>query len=136
MHATRRILSVFLASPNDVAFERTLAEEVVSSVNRLAGPYLGWQIDLKKWEDTAPGYGRPQEIINPMVDECDLFIGLLWGRWGQPSGTYSSGFEEEYQRARARRKAQNKPEIWLFFKQVDESQLNDPGDQLKKVIEF
>jgi HEAT repeat protein len=80
--------------------------------------------------------GRPQALLNPMVDECDLFVGLLWERWGQPSGQYSSGFEEEYERARARRKAHDKPEIWLVFKQVDPSKLRDPGDQLKKVLEF
>jgi HEAT repeat protein len=71
-----------------------------------------------------------------MVDECDLFVGLLWERWGQPSGEYTSGFEEEYQRARARRKAHDKPEIWLIFKDVDPTRLKDPGEQLKRVIEF
>lgn len=136
MQRTRRVLNVFLASPNDVVAERTLAEEVVSSVNRLLAPRLGWQIDLKKWEDTTPGYGRPQEIIDAMVDECDLFVGLLWERWGQPTGEYTSGFEEEYARATRRRKKENAPEIWLFFKQVDQSKLRDPGDQLRRVIDF
>ena len=31
---TRRILNVFLASPNDVAEERTIAEEVVTDFNK------------------------------------------------------------------------------------------------------
>ena len=91
MQTTRRVLNVFLASPADVAKERAVAEEVVASINKLAGRRLGWHIELHKWEDTAPGFGRPQALINPMVDECDLFVGLLWERWGQPSGEHSSG---------------------------------------------
>jgi hypothetical protein len=136
MSRTRRILNVFLASPSDVIVERALAEEVVATVNKLTRRHLGWQIDLHKWEDTTPGFGRPQEIINQMVDECDIFVGLLWERWGQPSGKYSSGFEEEFERARARRKADNKPEIMLVFKDIDPSKLGDPGVQLAQVIAF
>ena len=135
MPATSNVLRVFLASPSDVLEERELAEEVVGAVNKLIRR-LGWHIDLHKWEDTPPGFGRPQAQINSMVDECDLFIGLLWQKWGQASGQYSSGFEEEYERARASRKASGRPEIWLIFKNVDADKLNDPGEQLKKVIQF
>jgi hypothetical protein len=71
-----------------------------------------------------------------MVDECDLFVGLLWERWGQPSGVHSSGFEEEFERARQRRKRDGAPEVWLVFKDVDPAKLHDPGEQLKKVVEF
>lgn len=136
MEKTRHVLNVFLASPSDVNEERMLAEEVANSINKSAGRFLGWHIDLHRWEDTAPGIGRPQARINPMVDECDLFIGLLWERWGQPSGKYSSGFEEEFERARSRYKSENKPEIWLVFKEINPNSLKDPGDHLKKVIEF
>jgi hypothetical protein len=136
METTRQVLNVFLASPSDLKIERAAAEDIVASVNKLTGQCFGWQIDLHKWEDTAPGFGRPQAQINPMVDNCDLFVGLLWERWGQPSGTHTSGFEEEFERARERRKGQDKPEIWLVFKDVHQDKLNDPGDQLKKVMDF
>lgn len=133
---TASVLNVFLASPSDLATERAMAEEVVTSINKTVGQRLGWRVDLHKWEDTPPGFGRPQALINPKVDECDLFVGILWERWGEPSGSYSSGFEEEYERAKARRKVGGKPEIWLFFKNIDASKLRDPGDQLKKVLDF
>jgi hypothetical protein len=133
---TRRVLNVFLASPNDVLEERTTAEEVVIELNKIVARQLAWQVDLHKWEDTSPGYGRPQAKINAAVDNCQLFIGLLWERWGQPTGDYSSGFEEEYERARGRRKTSNEPEIWLAFKALDPERLKDPGPQLSKVLEF
>ena len=131
-----RVLKVFLASPEDVAEERSAADEVAARVNRKIGRQIGWQVDLYKWEDKTPGFGRPQELINEWVDDCGLFVGLLWKRWGQPTGKYSSGFEEEFERAKARRNERLEPEVWLFFKTVDGETLKDPGPQLEKVIKF
>lgn len=92
----RKVLNVFLASPSDVDEERRIADEVLNDFNKQVGRRLGWQADLHKWEDVAPGFGRPQARINPDVDSCNLFIGLLWERWGNPTATYTSGFEEEF----------------------------------------
>jgi len=82
MPTSRQIYNIFLASPNDVAEERAALEDIVHGINRIYGPQLRWQIELHKWEDIPPGFGRPQEIINKTVDDCELFIGLLWKRWG------------------------------------------------------
>ena len=97
---------------------------------------FGWHVELLGWEDTLPGHSRPQDLINKDVDTCDLFIGILWCRWGQETGKYSSGFEEEFTRAQTRRRDTGSPEIWLFFKAVEEERLKDPGDQLKRVLNF
>jgi len=134
-HSTRNIIIAFIASPGDVADERRVAREVVDELNDSLRA-INWQIDLLGWEDTLPGAARPQELINKDVDACHLFIGILWRRWGQPTGEYSSGFEEEFERARKRRKESNPPEIWLSFKQVDSELLKDPGEQLKRVVAF
>ncbi len=106
---TRTVIKVFLASPGDLADERRRAKDVADEVNRTVGRTWGIAIELLGWEDTLPGAGRPQELINRDVDSCDLFIGILWRRWGQPTGEYSSGFEEEFERARARRQTTVKP---------------------------
>lgn len=133
-----KLLSVFLASPGDLAEERKIAADVVSAVNRSAAAELGWRVDLLGWEDTLPGSRRPQELINEEVDRCELFIGLLWQRWGQPTGadSYTSGFEEEFTRAERRCDDTQSPQIWLFFRQIDRERLEDPGEQLAKVVEF
>ncbi len=84
-----------------------------------------------------PGYGRPQERINPMVRECDVFIGLLNKRWGTATGERSSGFEEEFEIALERRRnGEDAPAIGMFFANIDEDSLADPGPQLSQVIEF
>jgi HEAT repeat protein len=135
MQTTVRTLKVFLASPGDVKPERAAAEELVNDLNKQMRD-LGWQIMLYMWEDLAPGFGRPQEIINSNVDECTVFLGLLWERWGQATGKYSSGFEEEFERALTRRKATGEPEIWLVFKAPNPDKVKDPGPELSRVLEF
>jgi hypothetical protein len=132
----RRILRVFLASPGDLVPERQAAREIVADLNDVVGREFGIHIDLLGWEDTMPGAGRPQALINEDVDQCDLFIGVLWKRWGMPTGTATSGFHEEFTRAFSRNKDASSPELWLAFKQVDAGALADPGEQLKQVLEF
>jgi hypothetical protein len=131
----RHVLNVFLASPGDVLTERSAAQDVVNRLNKVLRQ-LSLYIDLHVWEDISPGYGDPQSRINPEVDECDLFIGLLWEKWGQPTKSYSSGFQEEFERATTRRKETGRPEIWLVFKSPRLEKLDEPGPQLTEVLKF
>jgi len=100
----KKTLTIFLASPGDLETERRVTHEVVDEINKSFCRTLNVSIDLLGWEDTLPGYGRPQEQINHDLDKCQLFIGMLWERWGAlPGDQYSSGFEEEFERAQNRR---------------------------------
>ena len=139
MSSTRKILRAFLASPGDLQEERKAVDGVITEFNKSWADTLGYQIELLGWEDTVAGFGRPQHLINPEVDRCDLFIGLMWKRWGTPpdkDGEFSSGFEEEFKRAMDRRERSKSPEIALFFKKISDESMGDPGDDLKKVLEF
>jgi hypothetical protein len=67
----------------------------LSIMTLLAGA-IGWHVELLGWEDTLPGASRPQDKINEDVDRCELFLGLLRRRWGEPpGGKWSTGFEED-----------------------------------------
>jgi hypothetical protein len=132
----RNVFTVFLASPGDLVPERNITREVVERINKVISRRANWHIELLGWEDTLPGYSRPQDIINKDVDCCDLLLGLLWKRWGQETGKYTSGFHEEFSRARERRMKSGIPEIWLFFKGIGSDNMEDPGEQLKKVLQF
>ncbi|PTT70795.1 FtsK/SpoIIIE domain-containing protein [Arthrobacter sp. HMWF013] len=133
---TRRVLTVFVASPGDVSEERQTLGAVAARINRMAAREWGWEIDIRGWEDTLPGYARPQSLINPDVEQCDVFIGLLWKRWGTPSGSHSSGFEEEFRIAQSRRLQSVEPEIMMYFRDIPESERADPGPQLERVLSF
>lgn len=138
MAGTRQFVKVFLASPGDLAEERKIAKVIVEDFNSQLADALGYQVELVGWEDTLPGVGRPQAIINRDLDGCDLFVGMIWKRWGTPPGTepYTSGFEEEFKRSMARNAKEGRPEINLLLKDLDAASLADPGDHLKKVVAF
>lgn len=131
-------LSIFLASPGDLGEERKAIKSLEREINLGLGKHLGCRVEVLGWEDTLPGLGRPQELINRDVDRCDLFIGVLNRRWGMNPGgkqsPYTSGFEEEFTRALARHKEQGTPEISIYFKKVED--VEDPGEQLQKVLNF
>jgi len=101
---TRNVLTAFIASPGDVNDERQATRKAVDELNK-ALKKINWHIELLGWEDTMPGFSRPQAQINKDLDLCQLFIGILWKRWGSKSGRYSSGFQEEFERAIKRQKA-------------------------------
>lgn len=129
------VLRIFLASPGDVQDERDAAQDVVNELNKGLAEALQCRLNLLRWESIGPAYGRPQEIINKRVDRCDIFLGLLHRRWGEPTGAgFSSGFEEEFERALERRRETGDPEIMIVFKQVEHT--DDPGPQLQQVLEF
>jgi len=88
------------------------------------------------WEHVPPEFGRPQAIINPRVDECDIFVGILNRRWGTPTGVAESGFYEEYERAATRRRDGAVPSMAVYFKDIPAEAVEDPGDELKKVLSF
>lgn len=138
MAGTRRIIKVFLASPGDLDEERKAAKSIVDEFNSQLADALGYQVELVGWEDTLLGVGRPQAIINRDLDGCDLFIGMLWKRWGTPpgDGPYTSGFEEEFNQSMLRNAKDGRPEINLLLKDIDAASLVDPGDHLKQVIAF
>jgi len=130
------ILNIFLGSPSDLQKEREMSKDIVDRINKHLARNLNLVIDLRGWEDTLPGYSRPQQKINEDVLSCDLFVGIIYKRWGTPTGKYSSGFEEEFDLAYNRIKAGNLKDIWVFFKKIPEDFLEDPTEQTKKVLDF
>lgn len=82
MADTRKIVKVFLASPGDLGDERLAAKAVVDEFNLLTADDLGYQVELIGWEETVATFGRPQATINLELARCELFIGVMWKKWG------------------------------------------------------
>lgn len=139
MAENRKIIKVFLGSPGDLVEERQAAKSVVEELNSIFAESHGYQIDLIGWENTVSNYGRPQEVINRELNRCDVFVGMMWRRWGTPpdnEGRFTSGFEEEFVTSESRLAATGSPEMSLFFKEVSPEILRDPGEDLRKVQAF
>ena len=135
---------VFISSPGGLNEEREAFRDVINNYNETEAIHRGVQFFPMGWESTLGGMGRPQSYINEDVRESDYFVLLLWDRWGTPPGSaengneYTSGTEEEYHVAKecfgdseARMR-----QIVAFFKAVEERHLSDPGEELRKVLNF
>lgn len=132
---------IFLASPSEVASERTVAQRIVEEMNRFFWD-RGLAIRLLKWEtDTLPAFGSdPQSLVNAQIgrmEDYDLFIGILWNRFGQPTPRAESGTKEEFDRAVASFETNGKPEIWLYFGQaLAPFNSEEALDQRRRVLQF
>ena len=141
MPKTVEAFRVFLASPSGLEAERRAVHDEVVRFNEQLMHDAGAAFTALGWE-TVPGGGRrPQDAINEVLETCDFMILLLWNRWGTaPSvdSDFTSGTEEEFVLADQLRHNTDRPmnDILILFKGVPEAQLSDPGEQLKKVLEF
>lgn len=134
------VLSVFVASPSDVQDERDILEEVIQEINGTWSKNLGLRIELIRWETNAyPGIGSDaQDVINHQIEETfDIFIGIMWCRFGTPTLRSGSGTKEEFERAISRyRNNENSVSIMMYFKDEAIPPSKIDFDQAKLVDDF
>ncbi|MGH9237028.1 MAG: tetratricopeptide repeat protein [Vicinamibacterales bacterium] len=135
-----RTIKAFIASPGDLAVERRTFKDVIDELNGGFGRGADVVFEPLGWEDSLSQVGRrSQAVINQDVDACDVFVLVMWRRWGQlapDAAPYSSYTEEEFQRALARFELTGAPTIFVFFRHIDPGQMADPGEQLQRVLNF
>jgi hypothetical protein len=107
---------LFVASPSDVRTERDALSRVVTEINQTHGSPLGYSVQILRWETHAtPSGGRPQGVINEQIGKYDLFVGIMWRRFGTPTGVAGSGTEEEYRRAYSSWERNNSMPLMFYF---------------------
>jgi hypothetical protein len=93
--------NVIIASPGDVASERSIIRDVVyewnavhASVRKIVLLPIGWE------SHSSPEMGAsPQSIINNQIlGKCDLLVGVFWTRIGTATDDFASGTVEEIER--------------------------------------
>ena len=137
---------IFNASPGDVAEERkALAEIVVPELRRILSALAtlgnGQDIELEaiRWEThTWPDVGAdPQDVINKQLSAFDIFVGIMWKRFGTPTKRAGSGTGEEFQRAYDIYKKHHVPRIMFYFRTTPfYPDSADEIQQFNKVFEF
>jgi hypothetical protein len=133
-------LRIFAASPSDTATERAKIDTVAAMLKPLAD-VLDIALDVVNWRAAVPDMGRPEQVILNQLKPTswDVFIGILWHRFGTPPGgkeKYHAGTEEEFKTAYSLCKQHGKPRVMMYrcTRAVDPDVL-DP-DQFKRVKEF
>ncbi len=138
-------LRIFAASPSDTAVERAKVETVAALLEPLADS-LGIVLKVDDWRKVVPDMGRPQQVIFNQLKPTswDVFIGILWHRFGTPPAgqdpqtqkEYLAGTEEEFKTAYRLWQQYQKPRIMMYrcTRNVPMDTL-DP-DQFKRVKEF
>lgn len=140
MSRSALILRVMVASPEDVAEERQLLEQVVHELNVTWSQTFNMRLELVRWETHAyPAMGSDAQAVidNHLDDDYDVFIGILWTRLGTPTARAPSGTIEEFERAYKRfQESPDSLRIMFYFKNppVEPSRL-DPA-QLTGIRNF
>lgn len=133
-------LGVFVASPSDVAEERKILESVITEINLTSRDAHNIHLDLIKWEThVRPGFGGDtQEVVTRQIGhDYDIFLGIMWGRFGSPTQHAESGTEEEFNQALSRWKdSQESVEIMFYFKDAGIPPSKQNPEQLAKVQAF
>jgi hypothetical protein len=134
MSFSAEVFKVFIASPSDVAKERSIVRTVLNRWNEINAEKYNQILYPVGWEThSSPEIGdHPQNIINKRVlKDCDLLIGVFWTRFGTPTEEYDSGTEEEIEE----HIKTGKPTMLYFSSQPVVPESYD-HEQFKKVQEF
>lgn len=138
---TIRTLRVLISCPEDVNHERTLVEEICDQITKTIGPSDNIELKCIHWvKDVVPvitGEGA-QDVINKQIGKnYDIYIGIMWTRFGDRQTNGLSPTEEEFEDALKRRKDTGSPVIQFYFKNETYLPKNDyEKQQIAEIKKF
>jgi len=136
-------IKVFLSCPEDIVKNgiKDVIERVFEEDNIYFKNYFRLIFELKHWKKNVylgKGTPRVQDVINEkLIKDCDIFLQVLWTRFGSPPGVttdginYSSGTEEEFHFAKKFDK-----KLWILFYTKPVPPLSIDPSQLEKIQKF
>ncbi len=140
MQTTYETLRAFISSPSDVVEERRAAERVIKAVSTTCKETLGVELECVTWDDLVPQTPklpeeRIQDILNAEIPKCQVFILILWKRYGSSEpGTRRSNTEREAEIALELLKKDKKIMFLTYFRELPPP--DDKGPQRKSVENF
>jgi len=142
---TFRKLRIFVACPGDVEDEKGRLEKLIRTLQFDASNH-GFILELAEWRQCVPNLGLPQSIIFEQLrpEGWDIFIGILWTRFGTPSGLSEAGTQRELTGTEAEMlsaiklcRAHARPRVLLYRSVRPPKSLKDlEGAQLEAVDRF
>lgn len=134
-----KMIDIFVSSPSDVNHERQLIVDVARDWNSLHSRRRSCHLNVLTWEDAvAPALGsRAQDAINQQIgDQYDVYLGVMWSKFGVSTGLADSGTVEEFERALDRYKGGDRLRLAMMFKTADVPTAQLDGLQYAKVQDF
>lgn len=135
-----KIYKCFIGSPSDTQKERQYCKEVFIDINKTIGEKFNFRIESLMWEDDCrPEFGDDgQEVINRqlLLKEYNIFIGIMWARFGSPTKRAESGTVEEFEDAYQKYKDNKGMEICVYFNKQDIPQEKMDTEQISQVFGF
>ncbi|MDA1051675.1 MAG: SUMF1/EgtB/PvdO family nonheme iron enzyme [Planctomycetota bacterium] len=112
-----RVLRVFVSSPGDVPNERAAVDGVLKRINAVIGEEHRFLLRPWKWEDdVVPQLGSgPQPVVDSQTPDCEIYLGIMSGRFGTPTGEFGSGTEKEFRDAISLSQQHGRPWVLFYF---------------------
>lgn len=134
----RRDIKIFVASPSDVLSERNAIEEAADIINKSQDDYF---LKVVKWETSVtPGIGDDaQSVVEEQIGkftDYDIFILIMWHKFGSPTKDGRTGTLREFEAAYASWKRTQKPYIMTYFCNASLPPSDIDPMQLFNVAEF
>ena len=135
-------LQVFVASPSDVAEERQRAKAVIDELRQPLAASKNLDIEYVGWDThTIPTItGKDaQTVINKQIGAYDIFVGIMWTRFGSPTPRADAATVEEFRQALRWLKQRKISHILFYFGNaaINPQRLSiDDIEQLRQVILF
>ena len=140
MAKERPVYQVFVSSPGEVLAEQRIAGRVATEFNSIWGRFFSIHVEALRYEsDLYPqSASDPQAAINETIgDTYDLYVGLMWKRFGTPTPRAGSGTEEEFDRAVARhRKRPESVQVAFYFRNITDADRLEAGNEIQMVEAF
>ncbi|MDC6390962.1 hypothetical protein PP182_19910 [Maribacter sp. PR1] len=140
-----KTIKILVSCPGDVDPEKEKIKRLCSDFTVANHGKSNIAFHVIDWKDYVGHYGdRGQEQLNNYFGTYDVYIGILWKRFGTPPGSINeegkanqSGTEEEFRLAMNFWDRFRKPKIQFFVKDYDKQVNNSlQSEQIKKVFEF
>lgn len=118
--------------------ERKIVREVCLGLNegeKLKA--LDASIQVEMWEDSFNTAESPQDKINRLIDECDIFVSIFHKRFSADAGKRKPGSLEEFMSAYDLWKTLRKPYFMFYFKELKIASMDDLKDpQINDVLKL
>lgn len=137
MGKKERILKVFFSAPTDLSEEKRIFCEIIRKINNIKAKKLNSKFVIVSIDQEQCKFSsQTGEEVSSVISECDLFIFGLWKSWNLCEGKTLSPVEKHYQHAKLWLEERGKPFIASYFRCLPENMMADPGNQLRKILDF